>query len=530
VAFSDLLAYARFARGLPSLLRRRISPDEAREAVQRRLAARAETLIEIASRSLFGPLRNPYRALLELAGCELGDFTRLVREHGVEGALERLRAAGVYVTFEEFKGRTPLIRNGREIPTGPRAFDNPHLTANLYGWTGGSTGARSRVLIDLDRIWNDRPFVVLHDSVHGLIGAPTVYWSPGFPSLMPMRLVTSVIEGNVARRWFQPFTGAELGQGLRERLAIGTIYRAARRAGVTLPRPELVPFERAEVVARAIRGILDQEGLCVLRAYLSTLVRVAVAARETGIDLTGAVFRGAGEAPTPAKVAVVRSCGARYLPVYAFAEAGFAGSGCARPRDENDIHLDTSSLALIQHPRELPEFGITVDAFHFTSLKPTSPKLLLNVQSDDFGAVEDRACGCPFEELGLTRHLRHIRSFRKLTSNGMTLIGTDMVRILDEVLPRHFGGGPLDYQLVEEERDGRTRLVLHVHPRLPIDDEEAVRTLVLEALRAMGGAATLASAMWKGSDAIEVRRLPPRLSSGGKFSPLWTLGMRERAA
>jgi hypothetical protein len=103
-----------------------------------------------------------------------------------------------------------------------------------------------------------------------------------------------------------------------------------------------------------------------------------------------------------------------------------------------------------------------------------------------------------------------------------------MVRILEEVLPARFGGGPLDYQLVEEEREGRTRLSLHVHPRLEVPDETAIGAAVLESLAAKGGAATLASAMWTQSRSIEVRREPPRLSSAGKFSPLWSMGLQGR--
>jgi hypothetical protein len=46
-----------------------------------------------------------------------------------------------------------------------------------------------------------------------------------------------------------------------------------------------------------------------------------------------------------------------------------------------------------------------------------------------------------------------------------------VVRALDETLPARFGGGPGDYQLVEDEgADGARRLRLLVHPGVgPID-------------------------------------------------------------
>ncbi len=57
-------------------------------------------------------------------------------------------------------------------------------------------------------------------------------------------------------------------------------------------------------------------------------------------------------------------------------------------------------LALIQRSRAVPGTDVTVDAFLFTTLSPAAPKLLLNVESDDYGIVERRSCGCEFERRG----------------------------------------------------------------------------------------------------------------------------------
>jgi hypothetical protein len=48
-------------------------------------------------------------ALLRAAGCELEDLERMTGQDG-EATLERLRRSGVYVTFDEFKGRAPIVR------------------------------------------------------------------------------------------------------------------------------------------------------------------------------------------------------------------------------------------------------------------------------------------------------------------------------------------------------------------------------------------------------------------------------------
>ena len=108
-----------------------------------------------------------------------------------------------------------------------------------------------------------------------------------------------------------------------------------------------------------------------------------------------------------------------------------------------------------------------VQAFLLTTLLPTAKRILLNVEIDDYGTVEPSTCGCPLEAYGFDRVLRHIRSFSKLTAEGVTLVGSEMEHILESVLPARFGGTSLDYQLMEEEDGGGlTRVVLIVSPRV----------------------------------------------------------------
>jgi hypothetical protein len=59
--------------------------------------------------------------------------------------------------------------------------------------------------------------------------------------------------------------------------------------------------------------------------------------------------------------------------------------------------------------------------------------------------------GCLFDELGYVQHLHTIRSFEKLTGLGVTVAGGDLFHLLEEVLPRRFGGAVGDYQLVEAQ-------------------------------------------------------------------------------
>ena len=62
---------------------------------------------------------------MKLAQCELGDIEKMVRDKGLEGTLLALWKAGVYITFEEFKGCKPIVRNGQVILVQTHDFDNP---------------------------------------------------------------------------------------------------------------------------------------------------------------------------------------------------------------------------------------------------------------------------------------------------------------------------------------------------------------------------------------------------------------------
>jgi hypothetical protein len=146
---------------------------------------------------------------------------------------------------------------------------------------------------------------------------------------------------------------------------------------------------------------------------------------------------------------------------------------------------------------------------------------MLNVEIDDYGIIEQRSCGCPLEALGFTEHIREIRSFRKLTGEGVTLVGSEMVRVLEEVLPARFGGSALDYQLLEEEDEqGFTRISLLVDPRVDIADETAVIDVVYESLGRSSVGANDARTIWSQAGTLRVKRMKPIWTARGKLMPL----------
>jgi len=528
---TEMKIWGNFLLGLRSFLRHTISLEEARAIVRERLAEREANFLHLVERGVFGYSRSPYLALLKLAGCEMGDIRTMVRNRGLEDTLRALREVGVYVTFEEFKGRKPIVRDGHVIPVQAGDFDNPYLHRYLLGETGGSTGSPTRIPIDLDHLANQAPALMLGHDSHSVLGVPKAIWLDILPdpagissTLRPARF------GQVPQKWFSPdmIRGLKTSISIKCRLATQAMIGAGRMFGTPIPWPETVRLDEAIVIARWIARNLKANAACLIWSHVSKALRVCIAARKAGLDLTGATFIVGGEPPTQTKVREITRTGARSVPVYPFTEHGIAGIGCAQPADENDVHFFKDALALIQFPRQIPGSSITVDAFNFTSLLPTAPKILLNVESDDYGLIEKRSCGCPLEACGFTEHLRHIRSFRKLTGEGGTLVGSEMVRILEEVLPARFGGSPLDYQLMEEEdEDGFTRLSLLVNPTIQIADETAIIETVLDSLRqsklALGQgsfAAEMTRSIWKQARTLRIKRMKPILTSHGKLMPL----------
>jgi hypothetical protein len=518
---SELRTFGGFVGGLPAFLRRRITPGEAHAAIGDRLAHREANFLETMQVGVWANARSPYRALLRAAGCERGDVEGLVRSDGVDGALWKLRAAGVHVTFEEFKGRRPIERNGVSIEPGPSDYDNPSFRRYFRVATGGSTGVPRRVLMDLDYFVMRLPLQVLMDEVHGFLGMRHVQWAEIPPGHGLEAMLLRVPFDHAPERWFTPVWSGPDGPGWRFRMATRAIVATARAVGARVPWPEYLPFDRAEVIARWAEQAVRLDGACGVRAHVSKALRIAVAAEECGIDLSGVTITSGGEPPTRAKVKRITATGARFIANYFLTEAGPMGFGCPASEDPNDQHLLIDHLAMIPWRRSVPGFDVEVESFHYTTLLPTSPKLMLNVETDDYGIVETRACGCLLGSLGFTTHMREIRSFSKLTGEGVTLIGSVMERILEEELPARFGGSALDYQLVEEEDErGFTRLTLLVHPRLVVPDDGAVVNVVHEALARAGGMADVSRGVWAQAGTLRVRREPPHLTARGKLLPL----------
>jgi hypothetical protein len=177
---------------------------------------------------------------------------------------------------------------------------------------------------------------------------------------------------------------------------------------------------------------------------------------------------------------------------------------------------------LIQAGDEGPAIGVPGEALFLTTLLRTHPFVFLNVSMGDQASLGSRPCGCPLEAAGWTRHACHIRSFEKLTGAGMTFLDTDIIRVLEEVLPAKFGGSATDYQLVEEEgEDGSPVLTLLIRPDVgPIAEAEAAKEFITSLSQGDGPEKVMAMA-WQEAGLLRIERRAPIPTSSGKILHLF---------
>ena len=124
------------------------------------------------------------------------------------------------------------------------------------------------------------------------------------------------------------------------------------------------------------------------------------------------------------------------------------------------------------------------------------------------------------EKLGFGRRLHTIRSYEKLTAGGMHFIGSNVMTMLEEVLPKRHGGAPGDYQLVEEERDGLSKVGIVVSPRAVLRDAEQLPGTILDYLSSDSRGAKMMADQWRQAGVLEVIRREPYITAAGKTPPI----------
>ncbi len=513
----DLRVGCRLLAALPRFLRHPFTLEQARAMVRGRLARRGEGLLQRIVQA-YAVRDGPYRRLLEHAGCTPADAGALIGREGVEGALRELLRAGVYLTGDEFKGRRPVTRGSLEFTVEAASLLRPGAVVHGLAESSGSRGSRTSVPLDLSFV-NDHA-VNTHLALEAYGGRDWSHAQYGVPG---GTAVTNPLElargGRPPVRWFTPVDPATPALSSRYRLGTHALRLGSLLSGVPLPRHTLAPLDDPIVIVRWIAAERARGRIPHIWTFASSAVLVCQAAVRAGIDIAGARFTAGGEPTTEACRRVIESTGAAVYPRMGATESDILAYACPHGEAADDMHFFDDRHALIQPGDLAAGAALPSKAMLLSSLLPSAPITLLNVCLGDRAELTRRSCGCGLEREGWTLHIHEVRSYEKLTAGGMTLLDVDLVRILEQVLPGRFGGGPTDYQLVETLDDGQARpqVQLLVSPSVgPLDASEIAEVF----LAAIGGGASgerLMELQWRGGGLLRVTRETPRQTASGKI-------------
>jgi len=522
--------YLRFVFGLRKYLKNRITPQEAiveaRKILHERVLRRQENFVRLLELGVFAYPKSPYLPLLKNRKIGLEDIKKWIGKEGIEHTLLKLQAEGIYFTVDEFKGKTKVERDGLKIEASEKSFDNPFISVAYEVRSGATRSAGTRVRIDYDylvqRSFYDAFILNLHDS----LVSPIANWFPVFPGAPGINSSLRFARiGNPAKKWFSQVEKSNLKVNWEKRWGVSYIFFMSHLSGVPLAKPEYVNLNKAHEVARWAALMLNEYPNCVIYTFASSAVRVCIAAQEAGLNIKGTRFFVTGEPLTPQKKKEIEAMGARAVPIYGISEAGVIAAGCSQPYPDSDsCHFLKDTNAVITHRLKPSYSDAEVDSFLFTTLLFESPKILLNVGMGDYGNVWNEPCSCEFGKLGFDAHVSQIHSYEKLTGEGVTFVDTDLIHIIENELPRRYGGQSTDYQLIEEEdARGLTRLRLLISPRVGKVDEQALAETFIQLIKVGESSpeswTQSGSDMWAQARTLRVKRDYPIPTRSGKILP-----------
>jgi hypothetical protein len=523
----EVATNATLAAGLGDFLHERLTAAQAEEKIKKDLGLRAENFLEVARTQIYARAGSPYLRLLRLAGCEFADLAAHVRHHGLESALEKLAKEGVYFTSEEFRGKKEVVRGKDSFRVSPADFLTTDPLRGIAIQTGGTRNTPIRSFLSTARLAEQRFELAVLFSAHCL----STYRHALYDGILPVSggikfLLVYARMGVPVDRWFARKIPANSPLGRWYHYATTyVIVLTGRWHGHRFPKLEFTDIQDIERIVEWVLESKRRGMACCIKTGASSACRIANVARKKGISLEGTKFLIGGEPFTEAKRDAIEQAGARAVPRYSFGEGGSVGLGCASPLHTDEVHVSRHRLALIRQPRPIAETAAPIHPLLFTTFAPHEVRLLLNVENGDYATFESRDCGCALEKLGLKLHIHHIRSFEKFTSEGMNYFYGDLFELFEKVLPAEFGGGPGDYQLVEEEDErGQTRLSLLVHPRVGSLDETRLVSHFRTALAQGPRSNRVTARLWQDARTFRVVRKAPHASVRGKILPLHIIG------
>ncbi len=514
IDLSEFWGFLRFAVGLKTFLSKPISPEEARVLVRQWVDRREERLLSKIDRAVFHFPRSPYLQLFRAAGCDMGDVRDLVSRHGVEGGLKKLYEAGIYITWEELKGRQRARRGGRTFDFRERDFDNP-LNRNHYQTSsGGSSGAPARVGIDLEDHAESAPDWAVWFAARGWLGRPLIFWTPTHTG-MANRYLKCAKFGVPYTRWFASAGMASSQDRFRSFMVHRLVHFVAG-----YPRPEFVPVDAPEKVGSYLVELLKKGQKPLVNTAPSLAARLSLHVQERGQSLEGLTFLLGAEPVTEIRRKTIEKSGAVAAPTYGTSEGGWIGAQFPDAQVADEVHIFRDAYAVIvrDQPGSPKEAGAPL---LLTNLRGASPKVLLNTEIGDSAVLEESPHSAKAAELGYTVRIHSIRSFRKITAWGVTFHVSDLYPVMEDAMPRSLGGALHDYQLVEEQdENGLSNLRLLVSPRVGELSDERIREVFLREIARMKPIYGFMANVVEQAGALRIERRDPIATGRSKVLPV----------
>lgn len=511
--------YFRFIFGLEDFLKNVLTSESCIQSIKERINNREDNFLRAVKECIYHYPSSPYLKLLNLAKISYKNIESFVKRDGLEGALHILKNEGVYLTLEEARGKNEVVRKGHILRFKESDFNNPRIPPAFYIRTGGTTNKGTGAVVNLtfEFLAERAAHRYLMFEMHSLFSIPFIIWYPTLGGVELATLLECAKIGKVPAHFFYQLDKRLRKPSLDARMAFWYLDFMGKKMGINFPKPKPLILGDISEIARLISNLSENNCGSCIRTFVSSAVKICDLARQNNFNIEGTKFWVSGEPLTRHKFEEIASKGAKSICQYSFAEmGGTVAIGCDRALSPDDTHFLKDLFAVIQHNKEIEHLGTTFNAFLFTSLSLYAPKIFLNVENGDYGVVEERDCSCQFGKLGLNTHIYNIRSFEKFNAEGMTIFGSDLLKLIEETLVPKYGGSSIDYQFIEEQDSDRTRTTLIVSPDVgKIDGKDMLDTIYKEL--SISPAYQTQLSIWRQADTLRIKRAQPIPNKRGKI-------------
>jgi hypothetical protein len=166
--------------------------------------------------------------------------------------LQALAARGVFVSYDEFKGRCPAVRGSQRFGFSSDDFNDPRLSNHVLAATSGTRGVPVSVPIDADHIAELAPSWSIFLDEHNCLDEPLIFWTPGHAGVAARYLACA----RAGRKYAQWFISEDVAS-VASRTYAEYVHRFSRWAG-SFPAPARASFAEPERVLHYILTLLNR--------------------------------------------------------------------------------------------------------------------------------------------------------------------------------------------------------------------------------------------------------------------------------